>query len=101
MGDVYSKLSIGRNNCGSGLRKVATAGGANGDVNEGAGGYDLFLCHETTKYPGSAITNLVLSESSNCKKNGNNWKSIGTANGANGDFNQDAGGEDVFLCHQD
>ena len=75
--------------------------GLNGDVNQGNGGYDIYICmrKETPGWlspePDGFVTSLLLSESSHCASPKSR---VPAYNGLNGDLNQDTGGKDIFLC---
>jgi len=99
--DGYKNLEIHKTgvrvtSCHSGLTRVRADSG-NGNMNQGCGANtdDLWLCYESGHRGDTQLTDLALQydiPEPTCKD------PIGTQGGANGDFNQNAGGENVFMC---
>jgi len=87
------KLQQNRN-CGSGWNLTPTSGGLNGDLNQSAGGKDIFLCY--SKRPGQGGTKKVI-DIKLTKQRPLNEHSPLRPDGLNGDLNQSAGGKDIFL----
>lgn len=88
--------------CGSGYFKVTDPdGNLNGDINQGAGGKDIFLCY-TSKALGETEdpSGLLVSPSRDCGT-GSKMVPAGEGEDLNGDINQEAGGKDIFLCMSD
>ena len=85
-----------RKGCGSlgkGWSQIRHAQGATGNLNQGAGGYKVYLCHR--REPGAEpIIDLKLSGKI-CDSGMNH---IGTSDKSNGNFNQKAGGKGIWLC---
>jgi len=65
-----------------------------GDLNQGAGGKDIFLCLSKNGQ-GNPITNIKLQQHENC---GPGWSVAPSSGALSGDLNQSAGGKDIFLC---
>jgi ABC-type Fe3+-hydroxamate transport system substrate-binding protein len=92
--DGIKDLYLNKNkNCRSGFTAI-TGYKLNGDLNEDAGGEDIFLCY--SKNGDSLIFDFYLADEHGCPRN---YERVSTGNsGLNGDINEDAGGEDIFLC---
>ena len=69
--------------------------GLNGDLNQRAGGKDIFLCLALDDNP---LYGLGLQQTPRCNPN-RGWKPVPKSSGLNGDLNQRAGGKDIFLCY--
>ncbi len=80
--------------CPSGYSLVAAGGGLNGDLNQGAGGKDIYMCETRDPAKGQAIRDLLLSESKACPEGFERVRQTDL----NGDLNEEAGGKDIFLC---
>ena len=66
----------------------------NGDLNEGAGGKDIFLCYSKAPKRGRPITEIAVTDGG-CP---GGFSRVRQVNGSNGDLNQSAGGKDIFVC---
>lgn len=79
--------------CPPGFKRASIRSpGLNGDLNQSAGGKDIFLCTALDQTPVSAVK---LVQSRSC---GTGWKKASREPSLNGDLNQGAGGKDIFLC---
>jgi len=87
--DVY----LTQNSCLSGYTKAPAHDGLNGDLNQGAGGKDIFLCLQYGFY--NPIGNLKLDTDRNCASGGS---LAPRQSGMTGDLNQGAGGSYIYLC---
>ena len=74
--------------CPSGYSRVYQHSSLNGDLNQGAGGKDIFLC---TLYTDIAYLSHVRA----CPSG---YSRVYQHSSLNGDLNQGAGGKDIFLC---
>lgn len=86
-------------NCPSGYHKPWHVGSSNGELNQGAGGPDLWLCQSRHRSIAGVdlkpIAEVKVVKKNSCDSGLNHIK---TNNGANGDFNQGAGGAGISLC---
>lgn len=80
--------------CPYGYTRVG-GGGLNGDLNQDAGGEDIFICMRKRRNVPSYVQGAYVSESSNCPEGYSRTQEVGL----NGDLNQGAGGKDIFLCY--
>ena len=86
--------------------KVKRDDSLSGDLNQKAGGKDLWLCvrYSTISQQDSGITDLRVfaqgSSTSGCGPLGWGWYRIRQEQGSNGDLNQSAGGKWVYLCYR-
>mmetsp|Transcript_12893 Transcript_12893/g.21055 ORF Transcript_12893/g.21055 Transcript_12893/m.21055 type:complete len:522 (-) Transcript_12893:222-1787(-) len=80
--------------CPEEYHPAPTSGGLSGDLNQGAGGKDIFLCLSKNGQ-GNPITNIKLQQHENC---GPGWSVAPSSGALSGDLNQSAGGKDIFLC---
>ena len=67
----------------------------NGDLNQGAGGKDIYLCTNLAGVGVASLHGVKLQPSSDC---GSDWERTPTVD-LNGDLNESAGGQDIFLCY--
>lgn len=86
--------------CPSQYYKVSTSGSLNGDFNQNAGGSYLYLCVKYgdpfgSETPIDRLEVVVGGSGSNC----GGWDSSPHDSASNGDFNQKAGGDYVYLCY--
>ena len=112
-------LELTTGQCSAGFSRVATRDTAlnmirevtgmywlgtplNGDLNQDAGGKDIFLCEKIEWAPASAaVTNiLITNDTSKSDCSAFDMQAVHRRNGLNGDTNQSTGGgsRDVFLC---
>ena len=95
-----------KSQCPEFFEKVKHISSLDGNLNQKAGGYYLWLCvrYGTISKEESGITDLNLfalgKKRSGCGSIGNDWTQIRREQGANGDLNQDAGGYYVYLCYR-
>lgn len=68
----------------------------NGDLNQGAGGKDIFLCYQMDQADSPKITKLALTKGY-CTTGSS--RVTDPDGNLNGDLNQGAGGKDIFLCY--
>ena len=88
--------------CPTGWKSPATYDGLNGDLNQGAGGKDIFICYKTDSAsnrgfsPGDlkALYN-VYGKNEPCPSG---TSRVTALNGLDGDLNQKAGGDYIYLC---
>jgi len=93
-------LRLTQNDCPSGYSRVATRDGLNGDLNQDAGGNDIFLCEKKAyTTPDNAITQLFVTN--DIHKNGacEDGMTLVTGPGLNADLNEGSGGDWVYLCY--
>jgi len=88
--------------CGEGWTHVSLCGSLNCDLNQGAGGYDIWLCFKKGNNNDEPITDLRIeafkNEKTDCSSA--NWHRITQVSGSNGNLNQGAGGNFIYLCYQ-
>jgi len=95
---AISDLRLTNARCENGYRKLTTCCDG-GDLNNNAGGDDIFLCYKQAHGLGSYVVDLRLTTSSTCNGGANGWeKVVGSRNG--GELNSNAGGDDIYLCMQ-
>ncbi len=82
------------NKCPSGYTLAPTKDFLNGDLNQSAGGKDIFLCLALSG--ALPLYGLKLQQSRSC---GSGWALTPHPGSLNGDLNQSAGGKDIFLCY--
>jgi hypothetical protein len=87
-------LSLTNKDCPSGYDKAPTDKRANGDLNEGAGGADIYICVKKSNV-GAPITSVMVSKDANCPSGYQKPWHVGSSNG---ELNQGAGGPDLWLC---
>jgi len=93
---AISDLRLTNGRCEIGYKKLTTCCDG-GDLNNNAGGDDIFLCYKEAHGLGSYVVDLRLTTSSTCNNGANGWeKVVGSRNG--GELNSNAGGEDIYLC---
>ena len=94
--NLIRDVVVSLNQCPGGYTTVLARAGVdlNGDLNEGAGGFDIFLCYSKDVGRGAPITDLAITEDQ-CP---GGFSRVAEHNGSNGDLNQDAGGKDIFVC---
>lgn len=90
---AVSDLRLTNTGCPRGWTKVVGCCDG-GDLNNNAGGDDIFLCMEQDSGIGSYVTDLYITESRSCRSG--YQKPPGARDG--GDLNNEAGGKDIFLC---
>jgi len=86
--------------CPKGSQKVATKNGLTGDLSQGAGGEYVWLCFHTGE---DGITDLATVVSSGARDDcglSSDWHRVEQESGSNGDLNQGAGGEYIYLCYK-
>lgn len=82
--------------CPSGFQLVTANDGLNGDLNQDAGGKDIFVCWSPMCESGQGpIRDVLLQKSKACP---GGWESVEKVNSLNGDLNQGAGGRDIYMC---
>jgi len=88
--------------CGEGWKFVSDCGNRNCDLNEGAGGKDIWLCVKKGSYNDSPITDLLVAAfgSSQNGCGSSSWHRVAQEAGSNGDLNQGSGGKFIYLCYQ-
>jgi len=90
---AISDLRLTNRDCPSGYKKLTTCCDG-GDLNNNAGGDDIYLCYKEAQHTDSFLVDLRLTNSKTCP---NGWEKVeGTRNG--GELNRGAGGEDIYLC---
>ena len=102
--------------CPAGWKSPEKFDGLNGDLNQGAGGKDIFMCYRTgggsglDPEPGDLLSVAVVTGKNAACPSGFDAKDgsytsfeklrphYGALDGLNGDLNQNAGGDDIYLC---
>jgi hypothetical protein len=94
-----SDIHLTQSSCKSGYSKISKSAALNGDLNEDAGGYDIWMCQKKVRDKATKgirtlyLNNVIGSCRSGFTGAGGEWW-----DGLNGDLNEDAGGEDIYLC---
>jgi len=95
---AISDLRLTNGRCEVGYKKLTTCCDG-GDLNNNAGGDYIYLCYKEARGFGSYVVDLRLTTSSTCNGGANGWeKVVGSRDG--GELNNNAGGEDIYLCMQ-
>lgn len=92
-GPLY--LSRG-SSCSEGYRLPFTSLGLNGDLNQSAGGKDIFLCLAKDLGDQGITGFKLVQRSTSC---GHGWKLADHSEDLDGNLNQSAGGKDIYLCY--
>jgi len=92
---AISDLHLTNSNCPYPYKKLVTCCDG-GDLNNNAGGDDIYLCYKEARGYEAFIVDLRLTKSRSCD-GWNGWdKVVGSRNG--GELNSNAGGDDIYLC---
>lgn len=79
--------------CKNGYTRTPSISTLNGDLNQSAGGADIYLCQSTSGSKG-AISNFYLSSSDSSPSG---YRRVPSVSSLNGDLNESAGGKDIYM----
>ncbi|CAB9502337.1 expressed unknown protein [Seminavis robusta] len=89
---THMTLQKDKKKCDSGYQFAGHKSDLNGDLNENAGGKDIYLCYTKSTRKGKPIKEIKIRN----KQPSSNYRAT-YKDGLNGDLNQSAGGSDIFF----